>query len=93
MKDVIYQEVKTANDKVKVGILVYTGTGDPIKNLREAVRQYVGNEGYNEFIDALLEVAYVILIPIHTAGELNLYHIDQRNLSKSLNKMSEYYLL
>lgn len=62
MKDVIYQEVKTANDKVKVGILIYTGAGDPIKNLREAVRQYVGKEGYNEFIDANMDNPWVKVI-------------------------------
>ncbi len=62
MKDVIYQEVKTPNDKVKVGILVYTGAGDPIKHLREAVRQYVGNEGYNEFIDANMDNPWVKVI-------------------------------
>ncbi|MFO1130004.1 MAG: Mur ligase domain-containing protein [Rickettsiales bacterium] len=42
-------------------------------------------ELYNEFIDALQEVPYAILIPIHTAGELNLYNIDHYNLKDSLN--------
>lgn len=42
-------------------------------------------ELYNEFIDAIQEVPYVILIPIHTAGEQNLHNLDHYNLKNSLN--------
>jgi hypothetical protein len=62
MKDVIYQEAETTNRKVKVGILIYTGTRDPVKNLNEAVHQYTGNEGYNEFIDANMDNPWVRVI-------------------------------
>ena len=62
MKDIIYQEVETTNKKVKVGILIYTGVGDPVKNLNEAVSQYVGLVGYNEFIDANMDNPWVRVI-------------------------------
>jgi len=62
MKDIIYQEAETTNKKVKIGILIYTGTGDPVKHLNEAVNQYVGNEGYNEFIDANMDNPWVKVI-------------------------------
>jgi hypothetical protein len=55
MKDVIYQEAETTNKKVKIGILVYIGSGDPVKHLNEAVHLYVRHEGYNEFIDANMD--------------------------------------
>jgi hypothetical protein len=50
MKDIIYQEFETTNKKVKVGILVYTGVGDPVKNLNEAVNLYAGTIDYNELM-------------------------------------------
>jgi hypothetical protein len=62
MKDIVYQEAKTTNEKVKVGILIYTGTGDPVKHLNEAVNHYVGHEGYNEFIDANMDNPWVRVI-------------------------------
>jgi hypothetical protein len=62
MKDVIYQEAETTNKKVKVGILFYTGSGDPVKNLNEAVHLYVQHEGYNEFIDANMDNPWVRVI-------------------------------
>ncbi len=62
MKDIIYQEAKTGNSKVKVGILLYTGSGDPVKYLNEAVDLYVQNEGYNEFIDANMDNPWVRVI-------------------------------
>ena len=65
MKDIIYQEVETANKKVKIGILLYKGSGDPVKHLNEAVFHYVGNVGnvgYNEFIDANMDNPWVRVI-------------------------------
>ena len=62
MKDVIYQELKSKNDAIRVGILMYVGTGDPIKNLNEAVQYYAGHEGYNEFIDANMDNPWVRVI-------------------------------
>jgi hypothetical protein len=62
MKDIIYQDVETTNKKVKVGILIYTGSGDPVKHLNEAVGLYVHNEGYNEFIDANMDNPWVRII-------------------------------
>jgi hypothetical protein len=62
MKGVIYQEAVTPNKKVKVGILIYTGAGDPVKHLNEAVHNYVRNEGYNEFIDANMDNPWVRVI-------------------------------
>lgn len=62
MKDVIYQEAATANARVKVGILIYKGAGDPVKNLNEAVHKFVRHEGYNEFIDANMDNPWVRVI-------------------------------
>lgn len=62
MKDIVYQETKTTDGKVKVGILIYTGAGDPVKHLNEAVRNYVGHEAYNEFIDANMDNPWVRVI-------------------------------
>ncbi|HTC00316.1 MAG TPA: hypothetical protein VK705_06505 [Ferruginibacter sp.] len=62
MKDIIYQEAKTTDARIKVGILIYTGAGDPVKHLNDAVSQYVGQEGYNEFIDANMDNPWVRVI-------------------------------
>ena len=60
MKDVIYQE--TINNKVKVGIFVYTGAGDPVYHLDKAIDNYVRYENYNEFIDANMDNPWVRVI-------------------------------
>jgi len=62
VKDVIYQEAETLNKKAKIGILVYTGEGDPVKHLNEAVHYYVGTNSYNEFIDANMDNPWVRVI-------------------------------
>jgi hypothetical protein len=62
VKNVIYQEAETTNKKVKVGILIYIGEGDPVKHLNEAVHYYVGTNGYNEFIDANMDNPWVRVI-------------------------------
>jgi hypothetical protein len=62
MNDIIYQEVSTSNQKVKVGILIYRGADDPAKHLNAAVRAYVGREGYNEFIDANMDNPWIRVI-------------------------------
>lgn len=62
MKDIIFQEANTSTKKVKVGILSYIGSGDPVKHLNEAVNLYVKNEGYNEFIDANMDNPWVRVI-------------------------------
>jgi hypothetical protein len=62
MKDIIYQEATTADPRIKVGILIYKGAGDPVVHLNNAVDQYVGNESYNEFIDANMDNPWVRVI-------------------------------
>ena len=62
MKDIIYQEANTSNQKVKIGILMYVGDGDPVKHLNEAVQMYVQNVGYNEFIDANMDNPWIRVI-------------------------------
>ena len=62
MKDIILQEAKTTDEHVKVGILIYSGDGDPVKHLNDAVSQYVRKEGYNEFIDANMDNPWVRVI-------------------------------
>jgi hypothetical protein len=62
MKDITYQEAETNDKRIKVGILIYTGSGDPVKQLDEAVDLYVRHEGYNEFIDANMDNPWVRVI-------------------------------
>ena len=62
MNDIKYQETTTPDGRVKVGIFMYTGYGDPVKNLNEAVRLYVRHEGYNEFIDANMDNPWVRVV-------------------------------
>lgn len=62
MKDITYQEAATNDKRIKVGILIYTGSGDPVKQLDEAVDLYVRHEGYNEFIDANMDNPWVRVI-------------------------------
>ena len=62
MNDIMYQEAKTPDNKGKFAILIYTGSGDPVKHLNEAVRRYADNEGYNEFIDANMDNPWVRVI-------------------------------
>lgn len=62
MKDVILQEVENPDEKVKVAILRYIGSGDPVKHLDEAVHYYVGAQGYNEFIDANMDNPWIRVI-------------------------------
>ncbi len=62
MKNIIYQEAETTNKRVKVGMLIYTGEGDPVKHLNEAVNLYVGRTGYNEFIDANMDNPWIRVI-------------------------------
>lgn len=62
VENVIYQEAETTNKNVKVGILIYTGVGDPVKHLNDAVHYYVGTNFYNEFIDANMDNPWVRVI-------------------------------
>ena len=62
MKDITYKEAATNDKRIKVGILIYTGSGDPVKQLDEAVDLYVRHEGYNEFIDANMDNPWVRVI-------------------------------
>ncbi len=62
MEDIIIQEAEYNGKKGKVGILIYTGTGDPTPHLDEAVRIYTQGQGYNEFIDANMDNPWVRVI-------------------------------
>ena len=62
MKDVIYKEALSNDNKVKVGILIYVGPEDPVSHLNSAVHNYVRREGYNEYIDANMDNPWVRVI-------------------------------
>lgn len=62
MSEVKIQELTTADPTVKVAVFTYSGYGDPIKYLNDAVREYVGRELYNEFIDANMDNPWVRVI-------------------------------
>jgi hypothetical protein len=62
MRHINFREVITTDGKVKIAIFAYTGSGDPVLYLNDAVSQYVGHEGYNEFIDANMDNPWVRVI-------------------------------
>jgi hypothetical protein len=62
MEDVIYQELLSQDGRIQVGILIYIGSGDPVRYLNEAVHLYVRNEGFNEFIDANMDNPWIRVI-------------------------------
>jgi archaellum component FlaG (FlaF/FlaG flagellin family) len=62
MDKIIYQEAYTTDTRVRIGILMYVGSGDPVRKLNEAVSLYVKNEGYNEFIDANMDNPWIRVI-------------------------------
>ena len=62
MKDIIYQDAETSDNKVRIGILMYVGSGDPVRLLNEAVSLYVRDKGYNEFIDANMDNPWIRVI-------------------------------
>ena len=54
MKDIKLQESEfelADGGKGKIAMFMYTGKGDPVLALDEAVRLYVGLKGHMEFID------------------------------------------
>ena len=63
MNDIIIIEEASYNGKKgKVGILVYSGAGDPTPHLDEVVSFYTEGQGYNEFIDANMDNPWVRVI-------------------------------
>lgn len=52
----------THGRKGKVAVLIYHGEEDPVSKLDLAVHQYVGNVGYNEFIDINMDNPWVRVI-------------------------------
>ncbi|MEM1000520.1 MAG: hypothetical protein AAGN35_25935 [Bacteroidota bacterium] len=62
MDNVLYKEIETEDPNIKIGILIYQGSGDPVMNLNAAVRRYVRNENYQEFIDANMDNPWVRVI-------------------------------
>lgn len=56
------------NSKGKIAVFIYSGRLDPAKMLDLAIRQYVGNNGYYELMDASLNNPWmrVILSDINT---------------------------
>ena len=78
VKDVEVQELK-GKDGLKLAIMIYNGSGDPVIALDNAVKQYVRKiedkcpscgakkyeeEKYNEFIDANMDNPWVRIIMI-----------------------------
>lgn len=70
--DIVFQEVKTGDNKIIVGIFKYIGDGDPVKNLNDAIALYVGNKAFSEFIDANMDNPWirVILKGVNDMGQM-----------------------
>lgn len=62
MKDVSIEELKSADGSVKVAIIVYVGSGDPVRPLNEAVSVYVAGKQHEEFINADFVTPWVRII-------------------------------
>jgi hypothetical protein len=52
----------TNDRKGKIAVLMYVGEDDPVAILDEAVSQYVGHEGYSEFIDINMDNPWVRVV-------------------------------
>lgn len=48
--------------KGKIAVLMYVGEEDPVAILDKAVSQYVGHEGYSEFIDINMDNPWVRVV-------------------------------
>jgi hypothetical protein len=46
----------------KIAVLIYAGEGDPDVALESAVSSYVGNVGYNEFVDINMDNPWVRVV-------------------------------
>jgi len=57
--DVIVQETKSKDNKVRVRIFTYKGDGDPVKYLDDAILTVMGKLKYREFIDANMDNPWV----------------------------------
>ena len=81
MKDVIIKEAEYNDGKGKIGILIYRGSGDPVKHLNEAVEQYTKGNQYNEFVDANMDNPWFRII-VNTQDE---FFIPVRNTEEKEN--------
>jgi len=57
-----FREASTDGGRTKTAIFIYTGPGDPVPYLKQAVSLYVLNNGYNEFIDANMDNPWVRVV-------------------------------
>jgi hypothetical protein len=67
--------------KGKIVVLMYTGSADPKAVLDEAVRVYVGNKHYHEFIDVHLDNPWTRVIMSDVNG------MSQRDFNKDTDRM------
>jgi len=52
----------TFGRKGKIAVFMYVGEDDPVAILDNAVSQYVGHEGYSEFIDINMDNPWVRVV-------------------------------
>jgi hypothetical protein len=81
MNDVIIQEALLSKGKVKVAVLIYTGSDDPVIHLDEAVSHYTKGQLYNEFIDANMDNPWTRVI-IRGINDM-----DQRYFDPKVDKL------
>jgi len=55
ISDVCIQETEYNEGKGKMAIFTYKGSGDPVKNLNNAIELYTRGAEYTEFIDANMD--------------------------------------
>lgn len=71
---------KLVGDKTgKMAIFICVGSGDPKVALDEAVRQYVGTNGYHEYIDSSLVNPWVRVV-IEDVNQLPEHEFDKQRL-------------
>jgi hypothetical protein len=70
-----FRQTKTDNGRTTTAIFIYTGPGDPVPPLKEAVALYVKHKGYHEFIDANMDNPWVRVV-ISGLNELDQTEFD-----------------
>ena len=68
-------------EKGKMAIFFYSGPADPQKMLDYAIREYVGNNGYHELIDANLDNPWMRVI----VSDIN--SLDQKDFDPITDKL------
>jgi spermidine synthase len=78
--------------KGKVAVFLYSGSGDPIKILHNAIKSYVGDNQYYEFIDSSFSNPWMRVV-VSNINDMKQESFDQyikrRDRKDKLKKLNE----